>query len=168
MAEEYEVLERALDLLAEQRVAMMVTLDEGLPTARPMYMLPGDEDGTMWFFTERDSRKARHIRADPTVLLTFAGQDFLSVRGHATVVEDPRKAEALWSGPAADWFQCEPTDPRVMLIRVTPQRIAYWDRPTAVGTVIEKVAALLQGRRPELDRGLAQFAFPKHTPGEQS
>jgi len=138
-----------LDLLGKQHVAMLTTIDDGNMVSRPMGAMKPDEDGTIWFFTQTGSDKAVQIKADNRVNLTYADGDYLSVQGTAEMVQDAALQREKWNKPTEAWLQCEPEDPQVSLIRVTPDTIGYWDTPTAVGSILSTARALITNKRPD-------------------
>ncbi|MBA3466281.1 MAG: pyridoxamine 5'-phosphate oxidase family protein [Gemmatimonadaceae bacterium] len=46
--------------------------------------------------------------------------------GSATIVRDPAKKRALWIEELERWFKDGPDSEDVVLIKVTPSRVAYW------------------------------------------
>ena len=90
-------------LIKDIRVAMMGSVaPEGFIHARPMVAQHREEDSDLWFFTDRDSEKIPEIRADPRVVLTYAersDQNYVSISGTASIVEDRAKVRELWSEP---------------------------------------------------------------------
>ena len=142
-------VDEVMKLLAKQHVAMLTTIDDGHMVARPMGAMKPDDDGILWFFTQTGSEKAIQITADNRVNLTYADGDYLSVQGTAEMVQDPQRQRELWNKPVEAWLQCEPEDPQVSLIKVTPQTIGYWDTPTAVGTTLSMVKGLITNEQPD-------------------
>ncbi len=68
--------------------------------ARPMALRKAEDNGDLWFFSKKDSRKAKELTADPQVLVTFADpkkQHFVTVAGRAEIVAERPKVEAMWS-----------------------------------------------------------------------
>ena len=112
---------------------------EGAPLhARPMAYRKCEDDGDLWFFTKKDSRKVREIGADPQVLVSFADskrQSFVSITGRSEVVADRARVRALWSEIYRTWFPGGPEDDNVVLIRVRAEHAEYWDTPTSVAVV---------------------------------
>ena len=107
---------------------------EGAMHARPMAYRSADPDGTFWFFTKRNSRKVKELRADPATLISFSDprkQNFVSVGGTSSIVEDRAKVKAMWSEIYRAWFPNGPEDPDVVLIRVEASHAEYWDNPTS-------------------------------------
>lgn len=144
-----KTFDEVLELLGKQHVAMLTTTDHGNMVSRPMGAMKPDQDGAIWFFTFTGSDKAVQIEADNRVNLTYADGDFLSVQGTAEMVQDPALQREKWNKPTEAWMQCEPEDPKVSLIKVTPHTIGYWDTPTAVGSLLSTAKALVTNERPD-------------------
>ncbi len=109
-------------------------LDNGAMHARPMAYRSAETDGTFWFFTKKDSRKVKELRADPNTLLSFSEpkhQNFVSVAGKSRIVEDRATVKEKWSEIYRAWFPDGPEDTNVVLIRVEAEHAEYWDNPTS-------------------------------------
>ena len=86
-------------------------------------------DGDVWFFSAADARKIDDIRNDPQVHLGYADTEsfvFVSMTGDAQIVTDKSKKRELWMKDLERWFEDGPDSDDVVLIKVTPKRIAYW------------------------------------------
>ncbi|WP_150954490.1 pyridoxamine 5'-phosphate oxidase [Microbacterium testaceum] len=101
-----ELLHRWLDEAAEQPEpnAMVVsTVDaEGRPTSRTVLLRGIDDDGALWFFTNRDSRKGRALAGNPAVSILFpwyALQRQVIVLGTATPLPAERDDAYFASRP---------------------------------------------------------------------
>lgn len=140
------------ELVEDQRTAMLTTVhqDTGALTSRPMTLQEVDDEGTFWFLALGESAAAQEIRAHADVNVAFTKEGaWVSVAGRATVSQDPAKARELWNEFAKTWFQKEPEDPSVVVIRVDGDTAQYWDSPGRVATVVEMVKARVSGERPE-------------------
>ncbi len=112
--------------------------DSGAMHARPMATRQCDDDGDLWFFTKKDSRKVEEIGADPQVLVTFADpkkQHFVSITGRSEVVSDRARVKAMWAEIYRTWFPGGPEDENIVLIRVAAEHAEYWDTPNSVAVV---------------------------------
>ncbi len=81
---------------------------------RPMSTSGVDEEGTIWFMSDRNSEKNREIMADPYVKLYFShpGKNiYLVVSGHADIVYDREKIRELWNPLDRTWFSEGEEDP---------------------------------------------------------
>lgn len=102
--------------------------------ARPMAYRSVEDDGNLWFFTKRDSRKVEEVEADPQVLVSFADpkhQHFVSISGRAEVVSDRATVERLWNEIYRAWFPGGPKDDNVVAMKVHAEHAEYWDSPTS-------------------------------------
>lgn len=141
-------------LIKDIQFAMMGSIaPEGFIHARPMVAQHKEGDKDFWFFTDRHSEKIPEIRADSRVLLSYAepsSQTYVSVSGTASIIDDRRKIEELWSEPLRTWFPKGSDDPEIILIRVRAERAQYWDSPSS--TLVHAygyVKAALTGERPD-------------------
>ena len=113
-------------------------------SARPMSRQHIDDDGTLWFFSEKSSHKNVHIQQDNRVQLFFSNRnssEYLSLYGIAEILTDPAKAKELWSPIAKTWFNGGPDDPSLTIIKVTPQDGYYWDTKHGKFVSLLKIAA---------------------------
>jgi len=98
--------------------------------ARPMSTNTVDADGTIWFFSGKDSDTNKEINKDSRVQLFYsntASSEYLSLYGTATIVTDQKKVEELWSPINKTWFNDGTKDPNISLLKITPQEGHYWD-----------------------------------------
>jgi len=119
---------------------------------RPMSRQRVDEDGTIWFFSDKDSEKNADIAKDSRVQLFYSNQkqmEFLSLYGTATIIQNEVIANELWSAPAKIWFK-DANDPNLTIIKVTPEDGYYWDTKNGKLVSLFKMAVgLITGK--ELD-----------------
>ncbi len=140
---------RLIEVASKINIAMITTIDaEGHLIARPMGQQDIDADGTLWYFTERDSHIVTEIRANPHVGVTLSASDaWVAIDGEATIVEDSAKAQELWDPSVEAWLPQGPTDPSVVLIKVDGHGGEYWDTPgSKVATLISFVKSKVTGQ----------------------
>jgi general stress protein 26 len=105
--------------------------EDGQLRSRPMSNNGEVEfDGDVWFFSGADSRKVAEIEADPIVELTFSDTKefrFVAMSGEASIVRDPDKKQELWIEDLERWFDHGPDSDEIVLIKVTPSVVAYWN-----------------------------------------
>jgi general stress protein 26 len=153
-ADDAEGRKKVFELIKDIRVAMLTTYaPEGFLHARPMVARTEEANGDLWFFTDRHSEKIPEIRANPSVALCYSepsDQNYVSISGTASVVEDRAKVKQLWSEPMRTWFPQGADDPDLILIRVKAEHAQYWDAPSsAVVYAYGYVKARLTGERPD-------------------
>ena len=124
-----EAIEKLKDL-AEGKMCLLCTKENGKLESRPMSASQVDESGDIWFFSGKDSNKNRQIKADPEVYLMFieAGkQHYLSLTTEVEILHDQQKIDELWNGFMNAWFPGGKTDPNISLLRASVTSGHYWD-----------------------------------------
>lgn len=142
------------DLVKGARLAMLTSIDaDGRLVSKPMANQEVDFDGEVWFIAERDSDKVRNIERDPRVNVAYAsGSSWVSVAGHAQVVDDHDKLQELWNTFTDAWMEGGPDNPNNVLIRVDGDSAEYWDSPgSKVVQVANLIKATVTGERYEGD-----------------
>jgi general stress protein 26 len=105
-------------------------------------------DGDLWFFTKRDSRKFDELKADARVNLSFCDlkeNNFVSLTGLASFVEDRNKMKQLWKPILRTWFPEGPEDPDLALFNVRCDEAEYWDGPSGLGMVLALAKSYVTG-----------------------
>lgn len=141
--------ERIADILSQFEVGMLTTVDQsGELTARPMARQRTPfEDGTLWFLTERGSRKVRQLDADPRASITFSSHGtWLTISGHAELLDDRSVVHDLWDAGAEAFLPQGPDDPSVVALRLVGEHAEYIDNPLGrIATAISFVKAKMTG-----------------------
>ncbi|WP_236967852.1 pyridoxamine 5'-phosphate oxidase [Microbacterium aurantiacum] len=111
--------------LPEPNAMVVSTVDAaGRPTSRTVLLRGVDDDGALWFFTNRTSRKGRALAENPRVSLLFpwyARQRQIIVLGEATPLDADRDDAYFASRPRGSqlsaWAsdQSQPVDSRAKL-----------------------------------------------------
>jgi general stress protein 26 len=127
-----EALEKIRELLKQFPIAFMVTIADGALTARPIGVV-GDNaafDGSLWFITDKRSRKVAAIESGAQTTLLFQNDkdgNYLHLVGRASVVEDRKKLEELYTTLQRTWFPKGLDDPDITLLRFDADEANYWD-----------------------------------------
>ena len=114
-----------------------------------------DDEGTaLYFFISRKSEIAPCIANDSNVNVAYAhpGDDrYVSVSGHASIVEDQAKKDYLFTSFAKAWFPGGPTDPDMALLQINIGHAEYWDVKESKMMQLAKMAkAAVTGEPPEM------------------
>ena len=145
-----EDIAKIRDLVKDVKICMLTTTDsEGMLVSRPMSTQEIEFDGAAWFFASSDAPKVAEIEADPHVNAAYSESAYVSMSGHAEIVRDDAKKQELWNDQAAAWLQAEATDPSVVLIKIVPDTVQYWDTPSAPSTLLGRLKAKVTGERPD-------------------
>ena len=127
-----EALRKIRQLLKELPIAFMVTINGPEIAARPIGVV-GDHgafDGSLWFITDRRSRKVAAIRVGAATTLLFQNDregTYLHLAGHASVVEDAEKLKELYTTVQRTWFPEGVDDTHMTLVRFDATTASYWD-----------------------------------------
>ena len=112
-----------------------------------------DEGMALYFFISRKSEMAMCIAKDSKVNVAYAhpGDDrYVSVSGHASIVEDQTKKDYLFTSFAKAWFPGGATDPDMALLQVNIGHAEYWDVKESKMMQLAKMAkAVVTGEPPE-------------------
>ncbi len=103
-----------------------------------MTLLKLEDDGVLWFMTSMAALE----QSDWSVNVAFSNEGanvYVSIMGLAQADQDREKIRELWSIACKPWFPQGPESADIALIKVTPERIEYWDGPS---NVITKSAAM--------------------------
>jgi len=124
--------QKVQELLETFPIAFMITLVNGELTARPIGIVGGTSkfDGTLWFITDKRSRKVAAIEAGALTTLLFQNDkegSYLQLAGRASVIDDRAKLEELYTTLQRTWFPKGVDDPDITLVRFDATEANYWD-----------------------------------------
>jgi general stress protein 26 len=145
-------------------IAMVVT-HEGQGQnmrARPMAVRPARDEGAIYFLTDADTPKAEEIRGNQSVCLALSdnkGQKYVSISGYAEMIDDRERVKKYWS-VYDKAFWPDKNDPRIRVLRVTPESAEFWEGAGKVVTAVKLVAAVASGERMDLGKNEKVVGFP--------
>lgn len=133
--------------MADGKVCLFCTYENNEIVSRPMSTQKVEDDGTIWFISDKNSVKNDQVVADNRVYLMYSDtskQHYLSVSGLAEIVFDRQKIEELWTPLAKAWFEEGKDDPDITLLKVIPGNGHYWDTKNGklISTIKIAIAAL--------------------------
>lgn len=130
MATKQEKSKKVIKMLHDHKTTMFITRgkDGGL-VSRPMTTQKPEFDGDVWFFVSSDADVLEEVKANPEVNVAYSIKDnFLSLSGKASIVEDDAKKKELWYPELKHWFDgAGPESAKVKLIKVSIDTARYWD-----------------------------------------
>jgi general stress protein 26 len=120
------------ELLKNFPITFMVTVNNGEISARPIGIVGGssDFDGTLWFITDKRSRKVHAIESGAQTTLLMQNDKegaYLNLVGRASVVDDRAKLEEVYTALQRTWFPKGLDDPDITLVRFDAVEANYWD-----------------------------------------
>lgn len=111
-----------------------------------------EEDAKLYFFIPRDGEIAQKLAGDDSVNVAYAntGDDsYVSVAGHAALVEDTQLKHALYNAATKAWFPNGPDDPNLGLLAVRVEHAEYWDvKESKVTQLLKMAKAAVTGDAP--------------------
>jgi general stress protein 26 len=139
-------VKRIKDVVDKTQSCFLCTRGGSGPSAgkRPMSVQQVGDDGALWFLSASDSYKNAEIALSPKVELFFQGSEhshFLHLAGQADISTDKAKIKALWKPILKTWFTGGEDDPRITVLKVTPESGYYWDNKH--GDVVAGVKMLI-------------------------
>ena len=146
-------------LVKATRFAMFTTRHgNGHLHSRPMTTQNAkeDEDDSLWFFMSRQSDPVDDLAREPGVNVVYANtsaDNYVSVSGEASVVDDPAIKQRLWSPMTQAWFPGGPTDADVALVRVRITHANFWNVTDSKATQLFKMAKAAVTGKPPTDMG---------------
>ena len=108
----------------------------GAIAARPMSNnREVDYDGDSYFFTCADTGTVADIENDPEVGLAYQAKAgmlgmrpfFLTIEGRAELIRDKGAFARHWTKDLDRWFEQGIDTPGLVLVKVSAQRLHYWD-----------------------------------------
>jgi general stress protein 26 len=146
----HEAIEK-LKELAEEKMCLFCTKENGQLVSRPMGATQVDEAGDIWFFSAKSSNKNRQVQKDPEAYLMFieAGkQHYLSLTTEVVIVDDQQKVDELWNDLMKAWFPGGKSDPEISLLRASVMSGHYWDEKDGhlIGMLKAGLKALTGGK----------------------
>ncbi len=145
-----EAIGKFKELVDHESTCIFTTCLSELPlTARPMHVQEVCDEGNFWFLSSSESDKNKEIEKDPRVQIFISNTsnyEFLSVYGKASVLRDQEKIDKYWSNIDKAWFKGK-DDPRITLIKVSPEQGFYWDtKDGKLVSMIKMVASAITGK----------------------
>jgi general stress protein 26 len=154
MNKETTDVDKFISMIKDVKYTMFSTVSsDGSVHSRPMAtqtLDPETFDGTLWFFSKKNSIKNHAIENDQHVNLTYispSNQGFVSVCGRASISESKTKMEELWRPILKEWFPEGINDPEISLIAVDIESAEVWDLPpTMAGKLVDFVKTAVTGK----------------------
>lgn len=123
-----ELKQKVLNLLDEQKVGTLATVEQDKPHTR--YMTFFHEGLTLYTPTSKETHKAEEIEKNPNVhiLIGYSGEGFgdtyAEIAGTATLTDDSELIDRLWSDEMEKWFKGK-DDPNLVILKIDPTSIRY-------------------------------------------
>ena len=124
---EDQILSAARQIMISAHYCTLITLDSsGHPQARVMDAFEPESDLTVWFGTNRITRKVGELNDDSRMTLSYFDRDdpgYVTLLGEARLVTDPEETAARWKDEWQAFYPDGPASEDYMLIEFRPFRV---------------------------------------------
>jgi general stress protein 26 len=128
-----ELLRLARDTIDAVPSCLAITVNRsGDANARVVNPSKLTGEWTVRFMTDRRTRKIAEVEQSGRMTLVYqhdAGGAYVSLVGRAAVIDDVGVKSAIWQPASFKWHPGGPTDPNVVLVEFTAERIETWNSP---------------------------------------
>lgn len=149
-----EAKKKIKDMAEAMDFAMLATDLKTLPLHMiPMSTKKVDDQGHIWFLSNKNSTHNQHIENDSFVHLIYidkGSMQFLNVYGVAKISTDRNMIEELYGKTDDTWFEGK-DDPNITAISVRPTESYYWDtNNNKLITLVKIGVGAITGNEPDL------------------
>lgn len=160
MSKENLYSKEAKDKIRELAESIDFTMFATALDSQPFHIVPMstkevDEEGNIWFLSNKTSTHNQNIQRDSRAHLVYSNKgsmEFLSVYGRASIHTDRAKIKDLYGSADDAWFDGE-DDPLITAIKIEPDYAHYWD--TKNGKILSSIKMLggaITGNQPDLGK----------------
>jgi general stress protein 26 len=139
-----EASKKIKQLTDDARSCMMLTsLNERPIPVRPMGIQKVDDEGRLYFFTDKRTEKHAELMKSGEMQITVSNDknsEYLNLYGNAEIYRDQKEIDEMYSAFANTWFEGK-EDPNLEIIRFTPETGHYWD--SKAGKLIQMAGFLI-------------------------
>ena len=141
------------DMAEDVDFTMMATNLKTLPLHMvPMSTKKVDDQGNIWFLSNKNSTHNHNIMTDNNLHLIYADKSnmqFLNVYGAATISADKKIIDELYGKGDDAWFDGK-DDPNITAISVKPTEAFYWDpKNNKLVTLVKMGVGAVTGDEPD-------------------
>ncbi|HSD05807.1 pyridoxamine 5'-phosphate oxidase family protein [Flavobacterium sp.] len=142
-------VEKIKDLAENIKTCMFCTYKDGKLNSRPMAAQKIDDEGNLWFLSDKTSEKNLEIIENPKVELFFSAphDEFLTLHGNATITYDREIIKELYTPIVKVWMPEGEDDPNLSVIKVVPSEGYYWNNKNGKVVALAKMTvAFITGK----------------------
>ncbi|AWG21104.1 general stress protein [Flavobacterium faecale] len=142
-------VDKIKDLAEDIKTCLFCTYKDGKINSRPMAAQKIDDDGNLWFLSDKTSEKNEEIIQNPTVELFFSAPNdqFLTLHGTASITYDREIIKELFTPIVKVWMPEGVDDPNLSAIKVVPKDGYYWNnKHNKVVAVAKMTASFISGQ----------------------
>lgn len=133
--------EKIDSFIIDNPVCMMTTICDvkGLDS-RPMHTIEVDFMGNIYFYINLETIPVVQIENNKTVHLSYNNKkSYLSITGKSEIQYDRAVVMQYWDDSMKTLIGLEYEDPRLAVLKVTPEYADYWETPGAIKQALSKI-----------------------------
>lgn len=151
-----EALEKLKELAKGIDFAFLSTnLGAKAAHAIPMSTKKVDEEGNIWFLSNKNSEHNKHIAEQGIAQLYYCkpnAMEFLTVFGQGAISTERAIIDELYSKSDDNWFDGK-DDPNITALKITPQDAHYWEpKSSALVSLMKMGIGFITGEKQELGK----------------
>lgn len=144
----HPAMKKVADLIEDMTVCMITAVDEHHLASRPMSPILLDKDGALWFLTSASSMQGVRLESITAAFSNESDASYVSMEGHAYLLDDTPTKEHLWTSFAKPWFPDGPDSPDLRALKFVPRTVDFWDSPSSKVVRMFAVAASVIAGKP--------------------
>lgn len=153
-----EAADKIKEMVDKIDIGMMCSFTSGndYPHAVPMSRQEVDNEGNIWFLFSSESETHQNLQQNNKISLLYAhvgDYNFLSINGTAEISTDRQRIDKYWNKMIEGWFEKGKEDPRIRILKVTPNDAHYWDnKSNKLVTILKVAASAISGQQLDIGR----------------
>ena len=151
--EKGKYVEKLTEMVNDVHVSMLITSKDksSHPLGNALGVDEIDDDGTIWFFRKSsldDDKEVEESENVSVAIVNQTNQNYLMINGTVSLVNDKNKMKKLWNGTMKAWFPKGLDDPDILLIKVSPVQVNYWDSASSKMIVLFNMLKAIVTEKP--------------------
>jgi general stress protein 26 len=145
-------IDRIWELAEHISICMFITWDGSRQRARPLLAHLRQEEHAIYFLADTEGEKDDQVAKFPMVSLAFSDNrraHYVTFTGKATLSNDRGMIKELWTPWAKAWWDSA-DDPKIRVIKVTPEDAEIWDSPGRIASTVAMLTAAVTRKTPKL------------------
>tara|TARA_R110002050_G_scaffold54521_5_gene123260 strand:- start:157 stop:657 length:501 start_codon:yes stop_codon:yes gene_type:complete len=119
----------------------------------PMSTKEVDEEGNIWFLSNKNSTHNKNIEREHRAHLIYADKgnfEFLSIYGRTSISTDRKRIKELYGSGDDAWFDGV-DDPNITALKIEPEDAHYWDTKNGkIISLLKMAKGAITGNEPDL------------------
>ncbi len=138
------------ELIQDMSVAMLTTFEDADEALKSRPMAPQEmcEQGAIWFLTDPNTDKVKHLQVMNLGFSNESDSTYVSISGHGEIVNDRTRIDSLWTVFARPWFPDGVNSSNLALLKFVPHSAEFWDASNSKMVRMLAMAASIIAAKP--------------------